>query len=228
MFARTASALFLFLVTAINFAPAALTSPPEAPTRFRDGRSLTRAIRAYTAAAAPEATAAQAARYGLRLPEQFDPSRPLVVLVHGLDCERVNWGGMAQCLIAEGYQIAPFTYPSDGPIAESAALLATNMSALRRAFPTAEVNVLAYSMGGLVSRAYVEGPDYAGGVQRLIMVGTPNTGSGWSRVRMLLELQEHYSLWRDEPQWSPTWMITDGLGEAGRDLRPGSKFLTRL
>lgn len=228
MFARTASALFLLLVSGIVFAPAALGAPPEARAPFRDARSLTRAIRAYTAAAAPEATAAQAARYGLRLPEPFDPSRPLVVTVHGLDCERVNWGGMAQCLTAEGYQIAPFTYPSDGPIAESAALLATNMTALRRAFPAAEVNVLAYSMGGLVTRAYVEGPDYAGGVRRLIMVGTPNTGSGWSRVRMLLELQEHYYLWRDDPQWSPTWMITDGLGEAGRDLRPGSKFLTRL
>jgi hypothetical protein len=83
-------------------------------------------------------------------------------------------------------------------------------------------------MGGLVSRAYIEGGDYAGGVRRLIMVGTPNNGSGWSRVRMLLELQEHYHLRRDEPGWSPTWMITDGLGEAGRDLRPGSTFLTRL
>jgi pimeloyl-ACP methyl ester carboxylesterase len=189
---------------------------------------LTRAVRAYTAAAAPQATAAQAARYGLRLPERFDPSRPLVVMVHGLDCDCVNWGGMAQCLIGEGYEVAPFTYPSDQPIADSAALFGETMKALRRAFPAAEVNVLAYSMGGLVGRAYVEGPDYAGGVRRLIMVGTPNTGSDWSRVRMLLELQEHYRLWRDDPQWSPTWMITDGLGEAGRDLRPGSKFLTWL
>ena len=33
---------------------------------------------------------------------------------------------------------------------------------------------------------------------------------------------------RYDPDWSPTWMITDGLGEAGRDLRPGSAFLRRL
>jgi len=228
MFARTASALFVSLVTAVVMTPAALGSPPAARAPFRDDRSLTRAIRARAAATAPAATAAQVARYGLRLPDGFDGSRPLVVMVHGLDCDCVHWGGMAQCLIGEGYAVAPFTYPSDGPIAESAALFGEHMTALRRAFPAAEVNVLAYSMGGLVSRAYVEGPDYAGGVQRLIMVGTPNTGSGWSRVRMLLEIQEHYRLWRDDPQWRPTWMITDGLGEAGRDLRPGSKFLTWL
>jgi pimeloyl-ACP methyl ester carboxylesterase len=190
--------------------------------------AMSKALRVFTAVAAPEATAAQAAYYGLALPEHFDPTRPLVVLVHGLDCDRVNWGGMAQCLIAEGYQLAYFTYPSDQPIAESAAFFGRHMTALRRAFPAAEVNVLAYSMGGLVSRAYIEGSDYAGGVQRLIMVGTPNTGSGWSRLRMLLEIQEHYHLWQHEPKWSPTWMITDGLGEAGRDLRPGSKFLTHL
>jgi pimeloyl-ACP methyl ester carboxylesterase len=194
----------------------------------RDCAAFTRAVRVFTAVAAPEATAAQAAYYGLLLPEDFDASRPLVVLVHGLDCDRVNWGGMAQCLLREGYQVAYFTYPSDQPISDSAAFFGKQMKALRQSFPQAPVNVLAYSMGGLVSRAYIEGPDYAGGVERLIMVGTPNTGSGWSKLRLALELEEHYDLWRHEENWSPTWMITDGFGEAGRDLEPGSKFLKAL
>jgi pimeloyl-ACP methyl ester carboxylesterase len=135
---------------------------------------------------------------------------------------------MAALLSAEGHQVACFNYPSDQPVADSAALFGQHMAALRRAHPWARVDIVAHSMGGLVARAYVEGPDYAGGVGRLILVGTPNAGSNWSRVRMLLEWQEHYQLWRHEPAWSPSWMITDGLGEAGRDLRPGSKFLTSL
>ena len=194
----------------------------------RDCAAMSRAVRVFTAVAAPEATAAQAAYYGLHLPEHFEEAAPLVVLVHGLDCDRVNWGGMTQCLTAEGYQVAYFTYPSDQPVAESAALFAKNMRTLRNAFPRAAANVLAYSMGGLVSRGYIEGPDYAGGVERLIMIGTPNTGSGWSRMRWALELEEHYDLWRHEKNWSPSWMVTDGLGEAGRDLKPGSKFLRDL
>lgn len=199
------------------------------PARLPRGcAAMSRAVRVFTAVAAPEATAAQAAFYGLHLPQHFDDAKPLVVLVHGLDCDRVNWGGMTQCLTGEGYQVAYFTYPSDQPIAESAAFFARNMVTLRNAFPLTPVNVLAYSMGGLVSRAYVEGPDYAGGVERLIMIGTPNSGSGWSRMRWALELEEHYDLWRHEKDWSPTWMITDGLGEAGRDLKPGSRFLREL
>jgi pimeloyl-ACP methyl ester carboxylesterase len=193
-----------------------------------DCAAFTSAVRIFTAVAAPQATAAQAAYYGMRLPENFDSSQPLVVLVHGLDCDRVNWGGMAQCLNREGYQIAYFTYPSDQPISDSADFFATHMKTLRQAYPEVEVNVLAYSMGGLVSRAYIEGSDYAGGVERLIMVGTPNTGSGWSKLRFALELDEHYGLWRHEEKWSPTWMITDGFGEAGRDLEPGSQFLKQL
>ena len=199
------------------------------PARLPRGcAAMSRAVRVFTAVAAPEAAAAQAAFYGLHLPQHFDETKPLVVLVHGLDCDRVNWGGMSDCLHGEGYQTAYFTYPSDQPIAESATLFARNMLTLRNAFPRTTVNVLAYSMGGLVSRAYVEGPDYAGGVERLMMIGTPNTGSGWSRMRWALELEEHYDLWRHEEKWSPSWMITDGLGEAGRDLKPGSKFLTEL
>ena len=194
----------------------------------RNCNALSRAVRIFTAIARPEAAAAQAARYGLAMPPHFDPARPLVVLVHGLDCDPATRTDMQPLLTRDGYQVACFSYPSDQPIADSAALFGRHMTNLRRAFPRLRVDVVAHSMGGLVARAYVEGPDYAGGVDRLVMVGTPNAGSGWSRVRMLLELQEHYRLRRREPSWSPSWMITDGLGEAGRDLRPGSPFLKKL
>src|SRR5206468_1219628 len=82
--------------------------------------------------------------------------------------------------------------------------------------------------GGLVARDYLEGDAYAGGVRHLILLGTPNLGSKWATYRIALEAQEHYNLWRHEPTWSPTWMITDGLGEAGRDLKPTSGFLREL
>jgi len=194
----------------------------------RDCESMSRAVREFTAAKCPRATAAQAASYGLFMPEHFDPARPLVVLIHGLDCGQANWTDMHGLLEREGYQVACFDYPSDQPIADSAALFRRHMTDLRRAFPQSRVDIVAHSMGGLVARAYVEGPGYAGGVERLIMIGPPNAGSGWARVRMLLEFQEHYQLWRHDPAWRPSWMITDGLGEAGRDLRPGSAFFKQL
>ena len=194
----------------------------------RSCQSMSKAVRTFTAAAAPGATAAQAAEYGLFLPRAFDPARPLVVLVHGLDCDGANWDDMAALLSAEGHQVACFNYPSDQPVADSAALLGREMIALRRRFPAMPTDLLAHSMGCLVSRAYVEGPDYAGGVGRLVLVAPPNHGSDWARARLLLEADEHYHLWRHDPHWRPSWPITDGLGEAGRDLRPGSAFLKQL
>ncbi len=74
----------------------------------------------------------------------------------------------------------------------------------------------------------MEGPHYAGNVDDLIMLAPPNQGSTWAPYRIALELREHYQLWRHDPHWHLSWMITDGLGEAGTDLEPGSRLLAEL
>ena len=212
----------------IDITPDALVlhfDPEKLPHSIDDAKQATRV---FTATAAPAATARQHRHYGLLLPQEVDPRRTTVILVHGLDCDRTNWFPMSDRLIGEGYQVAYFTYPSDGPLEESAQLLARDMSALRDQFPDMTLDIVAHSMGGLVARRYVEGDAYAGGVKHLILLGTPNLGSHWAAYRMALEVQEHYNLWRHEKDWSPTWMITDGLGEAGRDLKPTSYFLKEL
>jgi pimeloyl-ACP methyl ester carboxylesterase len=136
---------------------------------------------------------------------------------------------MAQLLKDEGYPSAYFGYPSDQPIVDSAAAFARNMRALRETFPALHVDVVAHSMGAVVARSFVEGDDYVeGDIEHLILIGPPNQGTPWARWRVLLEAQEHYNLWRHEPDWHWTWPITDGLGEAGADLKPGSRFLTDL
>lgn len=189
---------------------------------------IKKSIRTFAAAAAPEATAEQRRSYGLLLPKRVDEKRPMVVLVHGLDCNRSNWFPMADLLIGEGFQVAYFTYPSDGPLDESSAMFADEMRNVRERFPNVPLHVLAHSMGGLVARHYVEGDDYAGGVGNLILIGTPNLGTRWASYRIFLEGQEHWALWRTEEKWRWSWMITDGLGEAGRDLKPTSDFLKQL
>jgi pimeloyl-ACP methyl ester carboxylesterase len=187
-----------------------------------------RAARVFTAVAAPDATAKQRAYYGLWTPPVIDTSRPLVVLVHGLDCDRLNWAPLIKLLEADGRQVAMFTYPSDQPIVDSAKALGDKLAELRLRMTSVRYDLVCHSMGGLVAREYVEGEGYRGGVERLVMLGTPNTGSSWASYRLALELEEHYHLWRHEPNWSLSWMITDGLGEAGTDLKPGSAFLTAL
>jgi pimeloyl-ACP methyl ester carboxylesterase len=185
------------------------------------------AIRIFTTFAAPESTAAQRRDYGLKLDEVDDDGR-LVILIHGLDSDRRAWTCLAPLLKREGYKIAYFNYPAAGPIADSAELLTQEMFALRKAFPNLKVDIITQSMGALVARSYVEGPQYAGGVDHLLLMTPPNNGSSWASAELALKVQNHIGLWRTNPDWHWTWMLTDGLGEAARDLTPGSQFLTDL
>ena len=184
--------------------------------------------RRFTTVAAPHATADQQALYGLLLPPDLHPAKPVVVLIHGLDSSKGNWATIAKLLQSEGHQVAWFTFPSDQPLADSAELLSMHLGAVAEVYPTMPVHLLTYSMGSLVARGAIEAPDFGGRVDRLIMIAPPNHGSAWARYRLLLEAHEHYHLARNHDQWRWTWMITDGLGEAGRDLKPGSDFIDRI
>lgn len=202
--------------------------------RLERGRSLSkieairRLSRVYAAEQAPHATAAQARNWGLLTPQTLDPSRPLIVLIHGLDADRSDCAPVGQLLQAAGQQVAYFSYPGDQPIEDSAASLGVAIASLRRTHPHLVLDIVAHSMGGLVARQYVEGPDYCGGVDRMILVAPPNHGSGWARLRTILSIEENLHLRHDDPNWHWTWLVTEGLGEAGTDLLPGSDFLNQL
>lgn len=199
--------------------------PDRLPKSFPQAK---RALRTFVATDYPDATARQARHYGLFLPSKLDPARPVVLLIHGLDTGSGMLQPMGDLLRNDGYQIGYFCYPSDQSIADSSAMFTRHMQAMRETFPGLKVDIVAYSMGGLVARDYVESSRYVGGVDRLILVGTPNAGSKWVRFSVVLKAQQQYQLWRQDPEWSPTWAITEGTGEAARDLRPNSNFLREL
>jgi len=46
-----------------------------------------------------------------------------------------------------------------------------------------QLHIVAHSMGGLVSRAFIEQEDGNQIVQHLVMLGTPNAGSPWSKIQ---------------------------------------------
>ena len=176
----------------------------------------------------PVARQEAARRYGLRLPERLEDIHRLVVLIHGLDSSVEHWSDLAPLLEREGYAVATLAYPNDQPLDDSAALLAAEVAKVRAAHPRLLIDIVGHSMGGIVARAYLEGEDYAGGVERLILLAPPNHGSCYSRFSIVSDLVEHCGLWRSEPDWSWTWMVTDGLGEARRDIAPSAPFLVKL
>ena len=210
------------------------TGPTSAALRVEDRPApavcdaVRKLARVYAAEKAPHSTAAQARNWGLLLDGIIDRRRPLTVLIHGLDADRSDCIPLGNLLRDAGHQVAYFSYPGEQPIADSAALLRRSLASLRGSYPGIRVDIIAHSMGSLVAREYVEGPGYAGGVDHLIMVAPPNHGSKWAGWRVLLSIEENYHLRRDDPEWRWSWLVTEGLGEAGRDLQPGSPFLKEL
>ncbi len=186
------------------------------------------ALTRFTSVAAPEAVGRQNLRFGLHLPRVVDAKRPLVVLIHGLDGDRGCCDDLAALLHGEGYQTAIFAYPAERPLDESAEFFSRNMRLLGERFPAMRIDLITESMGGLVARKYVEGPEYAGGVDHFILIAPPNEGSTWTPYSFLLKLTVNAWKWQHDPEWNPAWMITEGIEQAANDLRPESTFLAEL
>jgi pimeloyl-ACP methyl ester carboxylesterase len=166
-------------------------------------------------------------------PESVAVVRPRVLLIHGLDEPGIIWDDLAPAAAAAGFEVWELRYPNDQGIDRSADLLAEQWGALPDDRP---VILIGHSMGGLVARDFItrwrhpvgESPPLEGAlVAGLIMVGTPNQGSPWARLRIWLELREHFED-AQRRRFSLFAGLRDGLGEAKIDLRPGSAFLEAL
>jgi len=169
--------------------------------------------------------------------------REPVVLVHGIYGRYPYWydadehmgdldhssrrrGGLAYHL--DDYDVWSFYYPYDIRVPHASNLLGRAIhSLLSRGgisgtgeYSGGMVKLVAHSMGGLVSRGYLTGTDYADNVEKLLMYATPNHGS-YSSFRMIYD------------GWSPTTGLADlafkdRASPAHVDMAPGSPFLRYL
>jgi pimeloyl-ACP methyl ester carboxylesterase len=151
-----------------------------------------------------------------------------VLLVHGLDEPGSIWDDLMPALQAAGHAVWELRYPNDQGIDRSAEFLAAHWADLP---PDRPVAIIGHSMGGLVARDFVSrlwrvgqpGPGIAG----VVLVGTPNRGSDWARLRVWLELRDHFPTSAGR-RFSLFAALRDGAGEAKIDLRPDSDFLRAL
>ena len=210
---------------------------------FREEERQTRIhIREAVKKKYPETVKRLKATYGLRPFEQPKPSvkrdvqTAEVILVHGLDESGKLWMNLAPVLVKEGFSVWIMKYPNDQPITESAQFFLKHLK-LHNVSGKGSISIVAHSMGGLVAREMLTDPalSYAEradkgelpAVELLIMVGTPNHGSGLAQFRVFTEFRDQLkNIFKGNYHWLQG--IIDGAGEAGIDLIPGSKFLVSL
>lgn len=152
-------------------------------------------------------------------------SSPALVLLHGLDEPGGIWDELQAALREQGLVVWPFRYPNDQAVELSADFLAQKWQTLP---PDQAVVLIGHSMGGLVIRDFVtRHAPVSPAVRGVILVGTPNHGSEWVRLRVWLEVREQLGkLQRGE--FSLFAALRDGTGAAKVDLRPESDFLQNL
>jgi len=168
-----------------------------------------------------------------RSAETLRQGRPQVLLLHGLDEPGGIWDDLLPVLDEAGIEAWEFRYPNDQAINHSADELAQHWPELDREQPLV---LIGHSMGGLVIRDFVsrwrhpveQEPQVQGAaVTGVILVATPNHGSGWARLRAWLELRE-WAADIAEREFSLFAGLRDGTGAAKIDLRPESQFLNKL
>ncbi|TXI19949.1 MAG: alpha/beta fold hydrolase [Ottowia sp.] len=124
-----------------------------------------------------------------------------MLLVHGYGCNRGIWWWLRPRLEAAGHVVATISLePPWGGIDGFAEQLHARIEAVCAATGAPRVTLVAHSMGGLVSRAYLARHGDAR-VARLISIASPHGGSQLARL---------------------------GLGTCARQMTPDSPWLTRL
>jgi len=132
---------------------------------------------------------------------RVDGRRHPVLLVPGYVCNRGQWWWLRRCLRARGYRVATINLePPLADIDDFAGQLQSRIEALLTETGAERVALVAHSMGGLVSRAYLRRHGCAR-VSTLITLGSPHHGTIIARF---------------------------GAGRDARQMGPGSDWLRQL
>jgi triacylglycerol lipase len=127
-----------------------------------------------------------------------------IVLVHGITDDGSSFAPHLDKLRAGGRVVrAPDLFPADGSmgLAHMAEQLASYIAGVRKELEVEHIDLVGYSLGGMVARFYLQRLDGAQAVRRFVTIASPHRGS----------------------------LSAYGLrSQAGAELRPGSAMMADL
>jgi pimeloyl-ACP methyl ester carboxylesterase len=147
---------------------------------------------------------------GVYFLERDDPKKTPVLFVHGMSGTPLSFDYLAQHLDRKRFEPWLYYYPTGVHLEAAADHLAQTVAKLQRHYPHQRLVVVAHSMGGLVSRAFVQRHSRAGGplaIPLFVTISTPWDGHRGAEMGV-----------KHSPAVVRVW----------EDMAPGSGFLKRL
>jgi pimeloyl-ACP methyl ester carboxylesterase len=92
--------------------------------------------------------------YGLYVLEEFDPTKKTIVFVHGISDTPVRFQSIVETM-PDDYQAVLLHYPSSFPLEYTSYVLKEALDEMIRRYQLTSVDVIAHSMGGLVSKGMI-------------------------------------------------------------------------
>ncbi len=116
-------------------------------------------------------------------------SRPVVLLVHGIYSNDQIWNSLEGNLTQSGFDVYLLGrvlekegfIPNNGDIRLLGFQLRDAINRVKAQTGASKVNIVAHSMGGLVTRFYMRSNLYQNDINKLITLGTPNEGTPMAR-----------------------------------------------
>jgi pimeloyl-ACP methyl ester carboxylesterase len=152
--------------------------------------------------------------FGLYVLEEFDPSKNVVVLVHGINDSPKVFRELSG-VIPDDYQLLFFHYPSSSGLKYTSYVLSEAIDEVVQRYDVAQLDVIAHSMGGLVSKGmiYEANPDVRERLRLFISIASPFGGHAaaaagvkWAPHRTLVA-----PVWRGMAPDSSHLQTIDGL-----------------
>jgi hypothetical protein len=182
--------------------------------------------------------AAGAPSYDDALPAHVAAAQSVLLVIHGIIGDTTSMlAGVAACDLHRQFDLVlAYDYENlSTPIEETARLLRDQLGFVGlRGDDGKALTILAHSMGGLVSRWFIEGEGGADTVDHLVMCGTPNGGSPFGRVdgaRQILTLLATVSANYLPMVAGPALMLlsrSKNLTPTLEQMNPTSPFITAL
>ena len=109
--------------------------------------------------------------------EEFDPSKNVIVLVHGISDSPKVFRALSD-VIPQSYQLLFFYYPGSSSLRYTSYALSEALDEVVQRYEVAQIDVIAHSMGGLVSKGmiYQASPDVSERLRLFISIASPFGG----------------------------------------------------